>query len=109
MTVRVVVADDEPIGRHRLVRLLQAEPDTDVVATCADGEEAVAAIREQAPDIVLLDIQMPHLDGFEVARRLRQAEGAGANGRIAGLARGRRDRGGLRRKSGYPYACETPR
>jgi two-component system LytT family response regulator len=70
MTTRVLVADDEPIGRQRLVRLVQAEPDTDVVAACADGEEAVEAIREHAPDIVLLDIQMPHLDGFEVVSAL---------------------------------------
>jgi two-component system, LytTR family, response regulator len=73
MTVRVVVADDEPIGRQRLVRLVQAEPDTDVVASCADGEEAVQAIREHSPDIVLLDIQMPHLDGFEVVAALGEA------------------------------------
>jgi two-component system LytT family response regulator len=73
MTVRVIVADDEPIGRHRLVRLLQAEPDTDVVAACADGEEAVEAIRAHAPDIVLLDIQMPNLDGFEVVAALGDA------------------------------------
>ncbi|HEX2251322.1 MAG TPA: LytTR family DNA-binding domain-containing protein [Gemmatimonadales bacterium] len=73
MTLRVVVADDEPMGRQRLVRLLQAEPDTDVVAVCADGEEAVAAIREHAPDVVLLDIQMPHLDGFEVVAALGEA------------------------------------
>jgi two-component system LytT family response regulator len=70
MTLRVVVADDEPIGRHRLVRLLQAEPETQVVAACADGEEAVEAIREHAPDVVLLDIQMPRLDGFEVVAAL---------------------------------------
>ena len=74
MTLRVVVADDEPMGRQRLVRLLQAEPDTDVVAACADGEEAVEAIREHAPDIVLLDIQMPHLDGFEVVAALGEAQ-----------------------------------
>jgi two-component system, LytTR family, response regulator len=74
MTVRVIVADDEPIGRQRLVRLLQAEPDTDVVATCADGEEAVEAIREHLPDVVLLDIQMPHLDGFEVVAALSEAQ-----------------------------------
>jgi two-component system, LytTR family, response regulator len=73
MTLRVVVADDEPMGRQRLVRLLQAEPDTDVVAACADGEEAVVAIREHAPDVVLLDIQMPHLDGFEVVAALGEA------------------------------------
>jgi two-component system LytT family response regulator len=74
MTVRVLVADDEPIGRHRLVRLLQAEPDTDVVAACGDGEEAVEAIRKHAPDVVLLDIQMPHLDGFEVVAALGEAQ-----------------------------------
>ena len=73
MSLRVVVADDEPIGRQRLVRLLQAEPDTEVVAACADGEEAVEAIREHAPDVVLLDIQMPHLDGFEVVAALGDA------------------------------------
>jgi two-component system LytT family response regulator len=73
MTLRVVVADDEPIGRQRLVRLLQAEPETDVVAACADGAEAVEAIREHAPDVVLLDIQMPHLDGFEVVAALGEA------------------------------------
>jgi two-component system LytT family response regulator len=74
MTLRVVVADDEPIGRQRLVRLLQAEPDTEVVAACADGAEAVEAIREHAPDLVLLDIQMPHLDGFEVVAALGDAQ-----------------------------------
>ena len=73
MTLRVVVADDEPLGRQRLVRLLQAEPDTDVVAACADGEEAVQAIQEHVPDLVLLDIQMPRLDGFEVVAALDQA------------------------------------
>lgn len=73
MTVRVVVADDEPIGRQRLIRLLQAEPETDVVAACADGEEAVEAIREHVPDVVLLDIQMPQLDGFEVVAALGEA------------------------------------
>ena len=73
MTLRVVVADDEPIGRQRLARLLQAEPDTEVVAACADGEEAVEAIREHTPDLVLLDIQMPRLDGFEVVAALGQA------------------------------------
>jgi two-component system, LytTR family, response regulator len=74
MTVRVVVADDEPIGRQRLIRLLQAEPDTDVVAACADGEEAVEAIRAHGPDVVLLDIQMPQLDGFEVVAALGEAQ-----------------------------------
>jgi two-component system, LytTR family, response regulator len=74
MSVRVIVADDEPIGRQRLVRLLQAEPETDVVAACSDGEEAVEAIREHLPDVVLLDIQMPNLDGFEVVAALGDAQ-----------------------------------
>jgi two-component system, LytTR family, response regulator len=73
VTLRVLVADDEPIGRQRLVRLLQAEPDTEVVASCADGEEAVEAIQAHTPDVVLLDIQMPHLDGFEVVAALGEA------------------------------------
>jgi two-component system, LytTR family, response regulator len=73
MTLRAVVADDEPLGRQRLVRLLQAEPETDVVAACADGGAAVEAIREHTPDIVLLDIQMPRLDGFEVVAALGDA------------------------------------
>lgn len=73
MTLRVIVADDEPIGRQRLVRLLQAEAEAEVVATCADGEEAVLAIREHSPDLVLLDIQMPRLDGFEVVAALGEA------------------------------------
>ena len=76
MTLRVVVADDEPIGRQRLVRLLQSEPETEVVAACADGEEAVEAIREHAPDVVLLDIQMPQLDGFEVVAALGESHPA---------------------------------
>jgi two-component system, LytTR family, response regulator len=62
--LRVIVA--EPLGCHRLVRLLEDEPDTEVVATCRDGEDALEAIREYAPDVVVLDIDMPHLDGFEV-------------------------------------------
>ncbi len=73
MTLRVVVADDEPIGRQRLVRLLQAEHETEVVAACADGQEAMEAIRQYSPDVVLLDIQMPHLDGFEVVAALGEA------------------------------------
>ena len=73
MSLRVIVADDEPIGRQRLVRLLQAEPDTEVVAACADGDEAVEAIWEHSPDVVLLDIQMPNLDGFGVVAALGDA------------------------------------
>lgn len=64
--IRVVVADDEPPARHRLLDLLSAEPDIEVVAECRDGREAVRAIRESSPDLVFLDVQMPGADGFDV-------------------------------------------
>jgi two-component system, LytTR family, response regulator len=65
MTLRVMVVDDERLARQRLRRLLREEG-VDVVAECADGREAVAALREHAPDLVFLDVQMPELDGFGV-------------------------------------------
>lgn len=70
MTIRAVVADDEPMGRQRLVRLLQAEGDVEVLAACESGEQALEAIRSTAPDVAFLDIQMPGLDGFEVVEAL---------------------------------------
>ena len=67
---RVLVVDDEPPARRRLVRLLQGRPGVEILAECGDGREAVEAIRNQAPDLVFLDIQMPELDGFGVLREL---------------------------------------
>jgi two-component system LytT family response regulator len=68
--IRVLLADDEPLGRRRLVRFLRAEPDADVVAECGSGEEAVAALAREEVDLVLLDVQMPDLDGFGVIERV---------------------------------------
>jgi two-component system, LytTR family, response regulator len=65
--IRVIVVDDEPLARRHLHALLSAEPDVSVIAECATGTEAVAAIRSQRPDLVFLDIQMPELDGVGVA------------------------------------------
>ncbi len=73
MTLRVVVADDELLERQRLVRLLQ-EQAAEVVAACADGEEAVEAIRRYSPDVVVLEVRLPRLDGFEVLAALGQSE-----------------------------------
>jgi len=64
--VRALVVDDEPLARRRVLRLLRDEPDIEVVGECADGREAVRAIREEAPDLVFLDVQMPEVDGFQV-------------------------------------------
>jgi two-component system LytT family response regulator len=74
VTIRAVVADDEPMGRQRLVRLLQAEPDVEVLAACDTGEQALDAIRAHAPDVAFLDIQMPGLDGFDVVEALEGEE-----------------------------------
>jgi two-component system LytT family response regulator len=64
--VTVLVADDEPLARRRILRLLRAEPGVEVVAECKGGRSAVEQIRARNPDLVFLDIQMPDLDGFGV-------------------------------------------
>ncbi len=64
--LRVLIVDDEALARQVLRELLQALPDVTVLGECANGFEAVKAIAEQGPDLVLLDVQMPKLDGFEV-------------------------------------------
>jgi two-component system LytT family response regulator len=66
--MRVLIVDDEPLARRRLRELLADEPGVEVVGECRNGGEAVTAIRQDAPDVVLLDIQMPELDGFGVVR-----------------------------------------
>lgn len=70
MKIRVVFADDEPLARERLRRLLAQEPDIEIVAECADGVSAVAALKEHSPDLAFLDVQMPELDGFGVVASL---------------------------------------
>ncbi len=74
MKLRVLIVDDEPLARERLRMLLASEPEAEVVGEGADGEAAVAAIRSLHPDLVMLDIQMPGLDGFGVLRALERAE-----------------------------------
>ena len=66
--VRVVVVDDEPLARAHLRALLLDRSDVEVVGECGDWSSAVALIEERRPDLVLLDIQMPELDGLEVVR-----------------------------------------
>jgi len=65
-TLRAAIIDDEPLARGFLREMLQAHPDIEIIAECANGFEAVKAIDETSPDILFLDVQMPKLDGFEV-------------------------------------------
>jgi DNA-binding NarL/FixJ family response regulator len=68
--LRVVIADDQASVREGLVLLLSALPDIDVVASAADGEQALAMVAEHCPDAILLDLHMPVLDGIGATRRL---------------------------------------
>ena len=68
--MKIVLVDDEKPARNRLKRLLTQLPDCQLCAEAANGEQALLAIREQQPDIVLLDIRMPGMDGLELAQRL---------------------------------------
>jgi DNA-binding NarL/FixJ family response regulator len=69
--IRVLVVDDHPVVRHGLTAILRWERDLDVVGEAADGREAVERIIEQRPDVVLLDLRLPHLSGIEVMRQVR--------------------------------------
>jgi two-component system, LytTR family, response regulator len=66
--IRALIVDDEPLVRRSMRRLLKDTADVDVVGECGDGESAVAAIREHAPDLVFLDVQMPEMSGLDVVR-----------------------------------------
>ncbi|MGW0759988.1 response regulator [Streptomyces sp. NPDC002814] len=70
MSIRVVVADDQELVRSGFTMILEAQPDIEVVAEAGDGAEAVAAVRQHAPDVLLLDIRMPGTDGLEAARQV---------------------------------------
>jgi DNA-binding NarL/FixJ family response regulator len=70
--VRVLIADDQHLVRTGLRMILDTEPDIDVVGEATNGREAVAMARELQPDVVLMDIRMPELDGIEATRRVVQ-------------------------------------
>jgi two-component system, NarL family, response regulator DesR len=72
MTVRIMIAEDQAMVRQALVALLGLEPDIDVVAQAATGEEALAMVAKHQPDVAVLDIEMPGGTGIEVARQLHQ-------------------------------------
>src|SRR5262245_23124774 len=64
MTLRVLIADDEPLARRRLRRLLSAEPEVQIAGECATGEEIIECAARLRPHLLLLDIEMPGLDGL---------------------------------------------
>lgn len=70
--MRVLIADDEPLARERLATLLQDLGGHELVGAAADGREAILLAEEREPDCVLLDVQMPVMDGLEAARHLAQ-------------------------------------
>lgn len=71
--IRLVVADDEALIRDSLSILLDSRPGLEVVATAADGHEAVAAAAAHGPDVVLMDVRMPVLDGIRATARITAA------------------------------------
>lgn len=69
--LRCIVVDDEPLARATLRKLVGEDPELELVAECSNGQDAVTAVRVHAPDLVVLDVQMPGMDGFGVVAALR--------------------------------------
>lgn len=84
--IRVLIAEDQTLIRAALAALLAAEPDIQVVGEVGDGEQAVAAVRHCAPDVVVMDVRMPVMDGVEAVRRILGKGSAARSDPAAGPA-----------------------
>lgn len=73
-TIRTIIADDENLARKKLRLLLSSESGVNVIAECRDGRQTVSAVQTHSPDLLLLDVQMPDLDGFQVLEELSPGE-----------------------------------
>ena len=74
MTIRTILVDDEKLAIQGLQLRLEAFPDVEIIGTCANGREAIRAIKTEKPDLVFLDIQMPGFDGFSVVKGVMEIE-----------------------------------
>ena len=78
MSTRILIADDQSLVRAGFRLILESQADFEVVGEAADGEEAVAAIRKLRPDVVLMDVRMPRMDGLDAAARVAAEDGSKA-------------------------------
>ena len=109
--IRVLLADDQPLVRTGIRLILDAEPDIEVVGEAGDGEDAVRQAARLRPDVVLMDVQMPTLDGVEATRRIcarARRAGAGSDHLRPRRVRGRRDPGRRERLPAQGRAAGGP-
>jgi len=71
--IRVLIVDDEPLARRKIREILLEDPEIEVIGECGSGKDAVEEIRKKNPDLLFLDVQMPGMDGFEVAEADRKS------------------------------------
>src|SRR4051794_5339951 len=74
MLIKALIVDDEPLARDRIRELLKEHPEVEVIGEARNGQEAIASVTDQNPDLVFLDVQMPDLDGFDVLQNLSVAQ-----------------------------------
>jgi DNA-binding NarL/FixJ family response regulator len=76
--IRIVIADDHPLMRQGLRQIIEMEPNLKIVGEAGNGSDALAVIERLMPDVAILDVDMPHQDGFQVARALAAGNNSAA-------------------------------